>query len=316
MANAFLKPEQIVAQMVGVLARDTVLAQFVWRELNADRFKGAKDDTVSLKVPAYTTARSRTLRSGTPLVKDALTETKVDVVLDNHIYKLIGISDEELTLDITDFGAQVTGPAAGAVVREIDDDIGGELAGLDPEVSIALDEADPYLGLVDARIALNNHNVPASQRFLAVGSNVEAAILKSDRLSKFDQAGSSEPMRENVIGRIAGFTAVTANSLDPDLAVAAHKTALAMVLVTPSNPQGAVFSESRNFQGFNLRVLRDYDPTGADGPEDRLLVDSFMGTGVVKDRGTLDADGKFQPSVDGTDAPILVRAVHCWIGGS
>ncbi len=317
MANEFIKAEQVVNQMLGVLERETVLAQFVWRDAVTD-FRGAKNDTVSLRVPAYVTARTRVLRSGTPIIVDGLDETKVDVTLDTHVYKAIGVSDEEMTLDIVDFGNQVTAPAMNSVVRKIDDTIGTTMADADPEVTVTLDEDDPYLGLVDARIALNNASVPPSQRFLAVGSSVEAAILKSDRLSKFDSTGDTQnaALREATIGRIAGFTAVSAPGLDPDIAIAAHKTAFVLPLVAPVVPQGAAWGETRAWKGFSLRVLRDYDPTGSDGPQDRLLTDVFTGSGVVMDRGTIDSDGKFQPSEDGTDDPILIRAVKLSLTGS
>lgn len=317
MANSFVKAEQVVAQMLGVLERDTVLAQFVWRDaVPAASFKLSKNDTVSLKVPAYMNARSRTLRGGAAIVVDELDETKVDVTLHDHVYKAIGISDEELTLDIVDFGEQVTAPAMNSVVRKVDDGIGAAMAAADPEVTVDLDEDDPYLGIVDARRALNLANVPPSQRFLAVGANVESAILKSDRLSKFDTSGSSDALREAIIGRIAGFTAVTAVGLDPDIAIAAHKTAFVLGSVVPLVPAGASWGETRTWKGFGLRVLRDYDPTGSGGPQDRLLTDVFVGNGIVKDRGTIDADGKFQPSEDGTASPILVRAVTLSLGGS
>lgn len=316
MANSFIKAEQVIAQMLGVLERDTVLAQFTWRDLTADRFKGAKDDTVSLKVPAFTSARTRVLRGGAAIVVDELDETKVDVTLDTHVYKAIGVSDEEMTLDITDFGEQVTAPAMSSVVRKVDEAVGTEMAAATPEVEVTLDESDPYLGLVDARIALNNHSVPAAGRFLAVGANVEAAILKSDRLSKFDTSGSSEALREAIIGRIAGFTAVTAIGLDPDIAIAAHRTAFPLALVAPDVPAGASWGEKRTYRGLQLRTLRDYDPTGASGPVDRLLTDTFMGVGTTLDRGTIDADGRFVASEDGTDDPILVRAVKLSLTGS
>lgn len=313
MANAFIKAEQVVNQMLGVLERETVLSQFVWRDA-AMNFKGAKDDTVSLRVPAYTNARTRVMRGGVAIVVDELDETKVDVTLDTHVYKAIGVSDEEMTLDISDFGAQVTAPAMNSVVRKVDDTIAEEMEAAVPEVEVILDDADPYPGIVDARIALNNHNVPASQRFLAVGSSIEAAILKSDRLSKFDQSGSSDALREASIGRIAGFTAVSAPGLDPEIAIAAHKTAFVLSSVVPVVPMGAVWGESRTWKGFGLRVLRDYDPTGSGGPIDRLLTDVFIGSGVTLDRGTIDGDGKFQPSEDGTDTPILIRAVRMVLG--
>ena len=317
MANTFIKAEQVLAQMLGVLERDTVLAQFVWRDaVPASSWKLAKNDTVTLKLPAYMNARTRTMRSGTAIIVDELDETSVDVTLDTHVYKAIGISDEELTLDINDFGEQVSGPAMSSVVRKIDDSIGTALAAASPAVTVTLDPTDPYDGLVDARIALNNANVPASQRFLALGSNVEAALLKSDRLSRVDASGSSDAFREAVIGRIAGFTAVSAVGLDPDIAIAAHRTAFPFASVVPLVPAGAAWGETRTWRGFGLRALRDYDPTGSGGPQDRFLTDVFTGVGVTKDRGTIDADGRFVPSEDGTASPILVRAVTCTLSGS
>jgi len=314
-ANTFIKAEQVVNQMLGVLERELVLAGLVWRDA-VPSFKGAKNDTVSLRVPAYTTARTRVLRGGQPIVVDDLDETKVDVTLNTHVYKAIGVSDEEMTLDIVDFGQQITAPAMSSVVRKVEDTVAAQLSLSTPAVDIILDEDDPYLGLVDARIALNNAGVPASQRFLAVGSTVEAAILKSDRLSKFDQSGSDSALREATIGRIAGFTAVSAPGLDPDVAIASHKTAFVLALVAPVVPQGAAWGETRSYQGMSLRVLRDYDPTGSSGPVDRLLTDTFMGTGIVRDRGHIDSNGKFQPSENGTDPQLLIRAVKLSLHGS
>lgn len=316
MAVTTIRSEVVLGQMLGVLERDTVLAQFVWRDVPDTAFKGAKNDTVSLKLPAYTSARTRTLRSGTQIVIDDLEETKVDVVLDTHVYKAIAISDEELTLDVTDFGSQVTAPAMSAVVRKIDDSIAAEMAAATPEVTVTLDDADPYPGIIEARIALNNHNVPMNQRFLALGSNVELALLTSDRLSKVDTSGSSDALREAIIGRIGGFTAISVPGLDPDIAIAAHRTAFPMATVTPVVPAGASWGETRSWRGFALRVLRDYLPDASDGPQDRLLTDAFMGVGVTEDRGTIDDDGRFVPTEDGEDEAILVRAVKLSLTGS
>ena len=319
MANNFIKAEQVVAQMLGVLERDTMLAQMVWRDSRLQNFAGAKNDTITLRVPAYLTARTRTMRAASGLQIDELDETTVDVTLDTHVYKAVRITDEELTLDITDFGEQVSAPVMGSVVRKVDDEIADAMASATPEVTVTLDESDPYDGIVDARIALNNANVPASDRYLIVGSAVEAALLKSDRLSKFDQSGSSEAFREAVIGRIAGFTAVPNVRLDPDIAIAAHRTAWGLALVPPVVPAGASWGERRTFRGMGLRVLRDYLPDGSSGPADRFLADTFMGIGTVTDAGTFDADGKWQPAVapanDGSDKK-LIRAVTCTLGAS
>lgn len=319
MANSFIKAEQVIAQMLGVLERETVLAGLVWRD-PVPTFRGAKDDTVSIRLPAFMSARTRTMRSNAALTVDDLDETKVDVSLATHVYKAIGVTDEEMTLDIVDFGQQITAPAMNSVVRKIDDALATEMADASYEVEVGLDEEDPYLGILEAKLALDRANVPFGQRFLAVGSNVEQALLASDRLTRFDSTGDSanSALREATIGRLANFTAVSAPGLDPDTAVAAHRTAFVLCLVAPQVPTGASWGETRTHKGMSLRVLRDYDPTPAAGgpPKDRLLTDTFMGTGVTEDRGTVDDDGRFVPTEDGEDSPILVRAVKLSLDSS
>lgn len=305
MANTFIKSERIVSTMLGVLSREVVLPQLVWRDAGGD-FRGAKNDTVSIRLPAYTNANTRTLRAGTPITVEELDETKVDVTLDTDVYKAIGVSLEELTLDVENFERQVAVPATESVARGIEDALATEMNGATYQSNIEIDVADPYLALIDARIALNKANVPPGGRFLAVGSDIEAAILKSDRLSKFDQSGSDTALREASIGRIAGFTAVSVPGLEPDIAVAAHQTAFVLSTRAPSVPQGAVTGATRSALGFSMTAIQDYDFINT---SDRFAAHVFMGTNTVMDRGTLDTDGRFVPSADGTATPILVRAV-------
>lgn len=312
MANEFIKAEKVVRTVLGMLEREITLPALVWRDAGGS-FAGAANDTISLRVPAYTTSRTRTLRGGRPITVDSLTETKVDLTLDTDVYKAVAITDEEMTLDIVDFGVQVLIPVVHAVARGVEDSLAITITDADYETTLALAEDDPYLGIVDARIALNNANVPPGGRFLAVGSNVEAAILKSDRLSKFDQSGSDTALREALIGRIAGFTAVSYPALDPNIAVAAHQTAFVLSMQAPMVPDGVTWGESQAYAGVSMRVIKDYDFLNV---QDRLLADVFVGSNVVEDRGTLDADGKFVPSVTGDDDPIFIRAVELTLGGS
>jgi hypothetical protein len=317
-ANEFIKAERVAAQALGILEREIVLPNLVWRDAGLD-FRGAKDDTVSLRVPAYTTARRRDLRgaagvaapTGRQIITDSLAETKVDVTLDTDLYKSVAITDEELTLDIVDFGRQVNQPVIASVAREAEDALAEEMEGATYEVALTIDEEDPYLALVDARSALNLANVPAGQRFLAVGSSVEAAILKSDRLSKFDQSGSDSALREATIGRIAGFTAVSVPGLDPDMAIAGHRTAFVMASQVPVIPDGVTWGANATYSGFGMRTIRDYDYANV---QDRFLADVFVGYATTADRGTVNASGRFEP--DHEEDPIVVRAVKLTLGGS
>ena len=153
MANETIKAEQIVEAAVLLLQREIVLPRLVWRQADAS-FVGAKDDTITLRVPAVLESRERTMRSNTALTFDEFAETAVPVQLDTHVYKGLKIRDEELTLDIRDFAAQVVSPQIRAVAEGMEDVIAAALeATTSAYDDIDFDEGtdDPYKVLVEAR---------------------------------------------------------------------------------------------------------------------------------------------------------------------
>lgn len=307
MANVFIKAQKVVNTALGLLEREITLPALVWRDAGGS-FVGVANDTITIRIPAYANARTRVLRGGTPITMDSVDETSVNVTLDTDVYKAIAATDEEMTLDIVNFSDQILMPAVRSVARGVEDHLATTMVNATYENEVDLDDADPYKGLVDARQALNDAFVPAGQRFLAVGSNVESALLKSDRLSNYINAGDSNALRDATIGRIAGFLAVSNPKLDPDVAIAAHQTAFVLSMQAPIVPAGVNWGESASYAGLGMRVIRDYDFLNV---RDRLLADVFVGSNSVKDRGTIGSDGKFVPSENGSDTPILVRAVKC-----
>src|SRR5690606_37658808 len=106
---------------------------------------------------------------------DSLTETKVDVTLTEDIYNAVPVTDEELTLDITDFGAQILTPQVRAVAEAVENAVADALQtatyASGHDLTMAPSD-DPYDVVVDARKALNDANVPMGQRVLVVGSAV------------------------------------------------------------------------------------------------------------------------------------------------
>ncbi|MBP2341117.1 hypothetical protein JOF41_007371 [Saccharothrix coeruleofusca] len=305
MANTFLKATRIASAALGLLEREIVLPGLIWRDAAGD-FAGAGGDTISIRVPARTQARTRTLRGargaaseGTGIITmDDLTETKVDVTLDTDVYNAVPVTDEELTLDITDFGTQVLAPQVRAVAEGIENAVVAEMVGATYATTLTLDTSDPYKTAVDANVALNKANVPRTERFLVVGADMEGVFLKSEHLSKVDQSGTDSALRDAQIGRLAGFGPVFAtNALPANVGFAFHRTAYVLSMRAPSVPAGATFGASQAFQGLAMRWLRDYDFRNV---QDRSLVDTYIGTNIV-------ADGTDGADVD-TD-PDFVRAV-------
>lgn len=306
MANTFIKAEKIAAQALGLLEREIILPALVWRNAGGD-FAGAAGDTISIRVPARTTARTRTLRGargasseGTGIITmDELTETKVDVTLDTDVYSAVPITDEELTLDIVDFGAQIAEPQIRAIAEGVENALVAEMTGATyaNEVTIPADATDLYDYIVDARVALNKANVPMSERFLVVGADFEGRLLKSDELHQVDKAGTDSALRDATIGRLAGFEVVVSNALPADVGFAFHRTAYVLGMRAPAVPEGATYGASRSAYGLSMRWIRDYDFRNV---QDRSLFDVYIGTNIV-------ADG---PDGDDVDSdPDFVRAV-------
>ena len=290
MPNTFIKADQIVEAAALLLQREIVLPRTVWTQPSA-AFVGALDDTITLRVPAVRTARTRTMRSATALQADDLAETSVPVKLDTHVYDLLNITDEQLTLDIVNFARQVLAPQMRSVAEGMENVIadtldaaavttGATLTAVD--VSTAPTAGEAFAVAVAARKVLNDLNVPRGERFLVLGSSLEAWFLQ-DPVVVNHNSGNRNALDDATISRIAGFTIVGSNAVDSELGYAYHRTAVAFANVAPALPEGAAMKSRIATEGLALRYLRDYNPTNATGPVDRSLVDAFVGAASVVD---------------------------------
>ncbi len=323
--STFVKAEQVVSTALGLLLREITLPGLVWRNAFGD-YVGYKDDTLTVRLPGYAPARTRALRSGAARTKDGLFERSVDITLDTDVYKDVGISDEEMTLDIVNFGVQVLNPIVTGIVEQLEQEVADQMSGATYENSIAFVEStdDPYTDIaVKAGEYLDNARVPMMGRVLVVGSKAASAFLNSDKFTDASKSGSTDTLRRGTIGSVAGFDAVIKSpALPSDEAYAFHQTAYAMAQRAPIVPNGAPWGASLSHQGLAIRAVQVLDP---DTVENRLILDSWVGANVVKDHGHYDGDpddgGKFVPVTDpangitgsgnawGDDAARLVRAV-------
>lgn len=311
MSVTVIKAEQVVNAAFGLLEREVVLPNLVWRNAVGD-FAGAQGDTVSLRLPSYLgTARTRALRSGASRTKDTLKETKVDVTLTTDLYVDVAIDDETMSLDIVDFGAQVLNPVMNAIVRGYEDALVTTMEGATYQWSLGFDPSDPFGSLVDAGVQLDKANVPQQGRSFVCGSNIAAAIVKSDQFSTYNSVGSpaTVALQEATVSRAAGFTVVTCPALDPDHAYAFHRSAYILSARAPKVPPSVTWGATSAVNGFAIRAVRVFDP---DAVADTLLTDAWLGTSVVEDAVTVDAKGRVTPinsPADNGSDKIFVRAV-------
>jgi len=287
-ANSFLKADRIAGTALGLLEREIILPALVWRDAGGS-FRGAAGDTITIRVPARTIARTRPLRGARTaasegngiITMDELTETSVDVTLDTAVYSAVPITDEELTLDISDFGTQIAEPQVRAIAEGVENAVAAEMTGASYASTITVSTTDPYDSIVDARVVLNKANVPMSERYLVVGADFEGILLKSDELHQADKAGTDSALRDATIGRLAGFSqVVVSNALPSNVGFAFHRTAYVLSMQAPAIPQGATYGASRAAFGLAMRWIRDYDFRNV---QDRSLFDCYMGTNIVAD---------------------------------
>ncbi len=317
MASTFLKPTKIVSTALALLVRELTLPALVWQQ-PVGSFRGVLNDTISIRLPAYIDARQRNLRSGAARTQDNVFERKVDLTLDKDIYLDVPISDEQLTLDIMDLGEQVLQPMVSGIARKMEQNLADTItaASYENTISFVSSTDDPYSDVaVKARAYLNNAYVPYEGRVIVVGSELESAFLNSDRFIKANESGTTQTLREAIIGRVAGFTVVSSPAIPADEAYAFHRTAFAMSTAAPVIPAGAPYGAGMSAAGFALRFVRVFDP---DAVEDRLIMDAWMGSATVADTGRYDADpdagGKFVPVTDPA-APISGHT-DAWLNDS
>lgn len=304
MANSYLKAEKIAATALGLLQREIVLPALVWRDAGGS-FVGAAGDTITMRVPARTQSRSRTLRGargqsseGLGIIQmDELTEHSVDVTLDEAIYSAIPVTDEELTLDISNFAAQILLPQVRAVAEGLENKLAAEMVGATYAQTVTIPRAklsgtntdststyDVFRGLASVRKYMNVANIPQNDRIIVVGADMEEAFLNDPHLNRYDQSGDSgsgSALRDATLGRIAGFNQViVSNALPAAFGVAFHRTAFVLNLQAPAVPTGVPYGASQSYEGLAMRYLRDYDFRNV---QDRGLVDLYAGTNTVID---------------------------------
>ena len=294
MANTWITTNsgKIARVALATLSEDVVLGQTVHRDFD-NEFGGGSGDTVNVRVPA--TLASRTYAAGnrytTPITYDDLTEASVPVALDTILYSAVRLPDEELTLDIESFSAQVTAPQAEAVAQGLEDAIATEMNGIAATAGLQFplnpSEGDMLDVFADARKALRDANVPTSGLWAAVGTSVASAIIKDPAFRRVDASGSTGALRDATIGRIHGFTVVESNKITTDDALFYHRDAFALATRAPQVPRGAGAGASVSAYGYAMTWTADYDPNYL---ADRSVVRALAGTAILDAGRVVKAD--------------------------
>ncbi|GAA5046543.1 hypothetical protein HNP84_009743 [Thermocatellispora tengchongensis] len=302
MANTFLTPSIIAKAALATLYETCVMAQLVHRDYEQE-FVSRVGDTISVRKPAVFQATEFNRATGIQIQNAS--EGSVPITLNHFADVSFAVTAEELTLEIEDFGTQLLNPAMEAIAQKIDRDILSlrndivQRVGVPeaPITGVTGDAIHAYSDpktAIDARRVLNQRNVPAADRHLAVGPEIEALWLSDPLFHQADTRGDTDGLREANLGRrVFGFDAYQTQNIEApttppasgqpntEIGVAFHRTAFALVTRPLVLPQGAANAAVESYKGFGVRVVMDYD---IKAKQDVVSVDCLYG---VK---TLDAN--------------------------
>ncbi len=283
MANTFLTPSMIASRALATLYENTVMAQLVHRDYEAD-FQGRQGDTITVRKPAVFTATE--FNRSTGIVPQNIIESGVPVTLNHMPDVSVAVTTEQLTLNINDFGTQVLDPMMMAIAQKIDRDLLALRADVVQSIGQTSPNADGenYQGyngtypwsdsrvLIQAGEVLDTKDVPEEDRRVVVGPRTKARWMAERIWRAANQRGSTVGLERAQFGaQASGFDPyMTQNIAGPagspttgqpttEVDLAFHKTAFALVTRTLEVPPGAQDAAILDFEGFALRVVYAYD---------------------------------------------------------
>lgn len=273
---ALVTAQGISSLAVALLTRALVLPMSVSR-VPGGEFAGDNGDTITVRVRTPRAARTQA-SPGATITYDALNETPVDVTL-SHLYDAARLTDEDLSLNLVDFGAQVTEPQVASVATGAEDRLAAAMNAVTPDaVSVTSGTLDATL--IDAREALSEANVPASDRFLACSPDIISLMLGLDKFVRADAVGDGTAIREATMGRIYGFTVLESNGLTAGTALGYHRSGFVFANRTPVPPRGLPSNQTATATGggVSMRQIFQYQP---DILSDASVLSTFAGAAVV-----------------------------------
>lgn len=217
MINDFI-PEVWSANILESLRASLVYGQpgVINRDYEGDI--AAAGDTVHITSFSDPTVRSYTSESN--ITVDSVTDTERALTIDQAKYFAFDVDDVQRRQALPGWVASVTAGAGYKLAEAADSFLSSTMytavnqTGNDYGAFVAdISDATAYNLFVELRTILNRDNVPASGRFAVVPPELTGALLKDSRFINASAAGTTDGLRNGLVGAIAGFTVYESNSV-------------------------------------------------------------------------------------------------------
>lgn len=177
-------------------------------------------DTVH--ITSFTDPAVRSYTKNQDISWDLLDDATRALTIDQADYFAFTVDDIDRRQALPGFVAKASQGAAYNLANEVDSYVSSAMvtainnnASYDlGAVTVDLSNADGFYGLFLAlRTKLNRNNCPTQGRWCVVSPEVYAAMLDDVRFTSAQASGSTAPLREGYLGRIAGFDVYESNTI-------------------------------------------------------------------------------------------------------
>ncbi|WP_147107144.1 P22 phage major capsid protein family protein [Nesterenkonia populi] len=171
-------------------------------------------DTVH--ITAFGAPQTREYERNGTIEWDLLESTQQTMVIDQSRYFAFKVDDIDRRQALAGFVEESAGGASYNLASDADSHLAGKMSsaitGANELSSGELTTPrQAYSHLVSLRTRLNRTNTPSEGRFAVIPPEMYALLLEDDRFIRADAAGTTEGLRNGVVGRAAGFEVMEAN---------------------------------------------------------------------------------------------------------
>lgn len=188
----------------------------------------------SITFPTVSSAAMQDKTAGVALSDAGFTLDGDVMNLDKNKAIYTTIEDRSELQTVPNLGATVVREFAKAWVDQLESDVIAEIKNVSTAAPDHLIPLDDGVGteitqsqILEARKLLNDQKLPMSERFIALSTKQEKAMLSIADFVRADSYGNASGLVNGTIGRIYGMDVVIANGLGDDEAVVYHKDHMA-----------------------------------------------------------------------------------------
>jgi hypothetical protein len=273
MAVSNFIPEIWSAQLLTSLKKSLVYAGPGIVNRNYEGEIANAGDTVRITSISRPTVASY-VKDSTTITPETLTDADRALLIDQAKYFAFEVDDVDMRQSANGGAllSEAADEAGYALADTADQYVAGLYTGVDAGNAISTtaitSAALAVTGLINLKIKLDVANVPTQGRYVVVPSWYHGLLLGSDLFVRVDASGSSEALRNGVVGRAFGFDVMMSNNAinvtgDDYIVMAGYPGAISfaeqIVKVEAYRPESAFSDAMKGLHLYGAKLVR---PTG------------------------------------------------------